>query len=237
MAPQKPTYNFTTSIQTPPGPTTTLFLPTHDLAPTNPPIFNDAMRVRTRVFIDEQNCSADAEIDSDDARSWQWVIYASSPTVPQSSNTSISTPAAVIRLVPPPQLPHALLTHPHDEATKYLPRYDWSHEPCIKLTRVAVLPEYRGLGLGRRLVETALSWAAAHAGEIDAAAVQLASQKGDKDLKGVGPSPWRGLVLVHAQVDVERMYEGLGFVTDEGLGRWDEEGIMHVGMFRRVQVQ
>jgi len=44
------------------------------------------------------------------------------------------------------------------------------------------------------------------------------------------------LVLVHAQVDVERMYEGLGFVRDEGLGRWEEEGIMHVGMFRRVEV-
>jgi hypothetical protein len=41
-----------------------------------------------------------------------------------------------------------------------------------------------------------------------------------------------GVVLVHAQVDVETMYAGLGFETDQSLGRWDEEGIEHVGMFR-----
>lgn len=112
-----------------------------------------------------------------------------------------------------------------------------------------MLPEYRGHELGRRLVETALTWAATHAGEIDAAAAQLATQgqtqgpaqtNDDFNSKvvegGWSPASWRGLVLVHAQVDVEGMYRGLGFVTDEGLGRWDEEGIEHVGMFRRVEV-
>jgi predicted GNAT family N-acyltransferase len=49
-----------------------------------------------------------------------------------------------------------------------------------------------------------------------------------------GLESWKGLVLVHAQVDVERMYQGLGFVTNESLGRWDEEGIEHVGMFKRI---
>jgi predicted GNAT family N-acyltransferase len=88
------------------------------------------------------------------------------------------------------------------------------------------MPEYRGLGLGRRLVETALGWAAVHGVEISAA------------IAARGPvGGWRGLVLVHAQVDVERMYAGLGFMTDEGLGRWDEEGIEHVGMFRRIVVE
>jgi predicted GNAT family N-acyltransferase len=196
------------------------------------------MKVRVRVFVDEQHCSADAEIDSDDARSWQWVIYASPSTESTSPPTSTTTPVAVIRLVPPPQTPHELLTHPHptDPNTNNPPAYDWTHEPCIKLTRVAVLPEYRGFGLGRRLVETALTWAASHAGEIDAAAVQLASQFSKKEDSTGVLEAWRGLVLVHAQVDVERMYRGLGFVTDEGLGRWDEEGIEHVGMFRRVEV-
>jgi predicted GNAT family N-acyltransferase len=194
------------------------------------------MHVRTRVFIDEQHCSADSEIDTDDARSWQWVIYASPSPTNGSPHAASPSPVAVIRLVPPPQLPHALLTHPSDPANEHLPAYDWTHEPCVKLTRVAVLPEYRGHGLGRRLVETALEWAASHAADIDAAAVQLAQTQEDGKGGGV-PSGWRGLVLVHAQVDVERMYSGLGFVTDEGLGRWDEEGIEHVGMFRRVEVR
>ncbi|KAJ5359724.1 uncharacterized protein N7496_012137 [Penicillium cataractarum] len=237
---------FTTTIQPPPGPSTPLVLPTHPLAPQNPPIFNDAMHVRARVFIDEQHCSADSEIDSDDARSWQWVIYASpaANTPHQEGNSANpssgqSTPVAVIRLVPPPQPLHALLTNPSDAGNEHLPAYDWSHEPCIKLTRVAVLPEYRGHGLGRRLVQTALEWAASHASEINDAAVRLAGQT-KEGLNGVGggsPSAWTGLVLVHAQVDVERMYRGLGFVTDEELGRWDEEGIEHVGMFRRVEVR
>ncbi|KAF3398413.1 hypothetical protein F1880_006483 [Penicillium rolfsii] len=257
MKPQtSPGITFTTSIQPPPlsSGTTTLVLPSHPSAPTaNPPIFNDAMKVRVRVFVDEQHCSADAEIDADDARSWQWVIYASSPSKDiQSASSSASpssgsTPVAVIRLVPPPQPPHELLTHPN--ANTNLPPYDWLHEPCIKLTRVAVLPEYRGFGLGRRLVETALAWATEHAGEIDAAAGELArrlssQQAKDKDQKaeaveGIGAAcqAWRGLVLVHAQVDVEGMYRGLGFVRDEGLGRWDEEGIEHMGMFRRVDVR
>jgi hypothetical protein len=210
----------TTAIQPPPGTDTELSLP--DQPNSNPPVFQDAMTVRMRVFVDEQGCSADAEIDEDDARSWQWVMSA-------STGPGTSIPVAVIRLVPPPQPPHELLTHPG--VTPELP-YDWTHEPCVKLTRVAVLPEYRGLGLGRRLVEAALEWAVQHATEIDDAAVQVATRS-----HWTGrPVRWQGLVLVHAQVEVERMYKALGFQTDESLGRWDEEGIRHVGMFRRLEV-
>ena len=43
---------------------------------------------------------------------------------------------------------------------------------------------------------------------------------------------WQGLVLVHAQVGVEPIWGRLGFKTDEKLGRWDEEGIEHLGMWR-----
>lgn len=215
----------TTAIQPPPGPNATLTLPSTS-NPGNPPVFNDAMKVRMRAFVDEQHCSATAEIDDDDSRSWQWVISASSPA------TSTPTHVGVIRLVPPPQPPHELLTHPDDAATKDLPSYDWTHEPCIKLTRVAVLPEYRGQGIGRRLVETALEWAGQHAAEIDEAAGQLA----ERSHWAGPPVRWQGLVLVHAQVEVEKMYKGLGFETDVSLGRWDEEGIEHVGMFKRIEV-
>ncbi|CAG8895059.1 unnamed protein product [Penicillium egyptiacum] len=218
----KPTLS--TSIQPPPGPSAKLVLPSRDTSPnTNPTVFNDAMIIRKAVFIDEQHCTADAEIDSDDARSWHWVLYDDSAATP--------TPVGVIRLVPPPQAPHARLTEPPAAAgAQGAPEYDWTHEPCIKLTRVAIMPSFRGFGLGRRLVETALGWAAGHAAEIDEAAAQIAAR---------GESPvtltqWRGLVLVHAQVDVEGMYAGLGFATDHSLGRWNEEGIEHVGMFRRL---
>ena len=178
--------------------------------------------MRVRVFVDEQNFSADAEIDEDDARSWHWVISAT--TAP---GTSI--PVAVIRLVPPPQKPHELLTHPDTISES---SYDWAHEPCIKLSRVAVLREYRGLGLGRKLVQVALEWAAHHARRIDEAAAQVAARS-----HWTGrPARWQGLVLVHAQAEVERMYKGSGFQRDETLERWDEEGVEHVGMFRRVEV-
>ncbi|KAJ5578791.1 uncharacterized protein N7459_007755 [Penicillium hispanicum] len=209
-----------TAIQPPPGSDAKLVL--SDESSTNPPVFNDAMIIRVRVFVDEQKCSAEAEIDSDDARSWQWVVSAATPVG--------SSPVAVIRLVPPPQPPHAFLTNPDSAAIPNAPAYDWVHEPCIKLTRVAVLPEYRGLGLGRQLVETALAWAREHAAEIDEAVAQAAVR-----IHWTGPLPrWKGLVLVHAQADVERMYAGMGFHTDVTLGRWDEEGIEHVGMFRRL---
>ncbi|CAG8941661.1 unnamed protein product [Penicillium salamii] len=159
-------------------------------SPTNPPILQDALQIRLQVFVHEQNCSALTEIDSDDTLSWHWVLY--------SGTTAVGT----IRLVPP----HA---NQHEKGGE-------AHEPCIKLTRVAIVPEYRGLGLGRRLVETALGWAVG---------------MGRGELMGMG---WRGLVLVHAQIGVEGMYGRVGFVVDEGLGRWDEEGIEHCGMFRRV---
>ncbi|KAJ5581399.1 Acyl-CoA N-acyltransferase [Penicillium sp. DV-2018c] len=206
----RPTFQI--SIQPPPGPTAKLVFPSPETPNTNPTVFNDAMTIRKHVFVDEQQCSADAEIDSDDPRSWHWVLY--------ETSTSTSVPVGVIRLVPPPQTPHAHLTEPPAAATQAEPEYDWTHEPCIKLTRVAVMPGFRGLRLGRRLVETALEWADRGWGKSPVATLK--------------PKPWQGLVLVHAQVDVEGMYAGLGFETDEGLGRWDEEGIEHVGMFRRV---
>lgn len=112
------------------------------------------------------------------------------------------------------------------------------HEPYVKLTRVAVLPEYRGKGIARRLVETAVDWARQHPGEL-----QAADDRVRRDVYGdasVSPSPsanakWKGLVLVHAQVSVEGMYARLGFETDEGMGRWDEEGIEHVGMWMKLK--
>lgn len=86
----------------------------------------------------------------------------------------------------------------------------------MKLTRTAVLPDARGKGLATGLCEEAVGWAARNKKEI-----------------GGG---WDGLVLVHAQVGVEKVWGKLGFGTDERLGRWDEEGIEHLGMWRHLDM-
>lgn len=215
------TKSFTVALQPPPGPNLTLPTPSNPSPPTNPPTFNDAMAIRLKVFVEEQHVSASAEIDGDDPRSWQWVIYDTATT------TTVKTPVAVIRLVPPPHAPHELLTNPNAGADASLSKYDTVHEPYIKLTRVAVLREYRGLGLGRRLVDEALGWARGHVEEIEEACRQVVK----RELR------WKGLVLVHAQVQGEKMYERFGFVTDEKMGRWDEEGIEHVGMWKRIDLE
>ncbi|KEF56908.1 uncharacterized protein A1O9_07098 [Exophiala aquamarina CBS 119918] len=91
---------------------------------------------------------------------------------------------------------------------------DPDEEPYFKIGRVATLASARGKGLSRVLTEEAFSWLAAHQDQL--------------------PSGWNGLVLSHAQVAVEKMYAKLGFVTDVKLGRWDEEGIEHLGMWKRL---
>jgi predicted GNAT family N-acyltransferase len=91
---------------------------------------------------------------------------------------------------------------------------DPAEEPYVKLGRVATMAHARGKGLCRLLTEEAFRWLATHKEDI-----------------GAG---WNGLVLTHAQVAVEKMYAKLGFVTDERLGRWDEVGIEHLGMWKRI---
>ncbi|GKZ32868.1 hypothetical protein AbraIFM66950_002512 [Aspergillus brasiliensis] len=221
---------FTTTLVPPPSSTNTpltLPLPTTTLTtPTNTPL-TTALTIRRDVFIREQNCTPEGEIDSDDPRSWQWVVYADQEHTNSNTNGEgiNPTPVAVIRLVPPPHPPHEILTHP--ETASSLPEWDLKSELYVKLTRVAVVKEWRGCGLGRVLVDEALKWAVQSRGEIERAF---------REVTGGVEGEWKGLVLVHAQVQVEGMYRRLGFETDEGLGRWDEEGIEHVGMWRRVHV-
>ena len=226
--------NHKISIQTPPGGNLSLPTPSNPSPSGNPAVFNDAMVVRRRVFVEEQKVDEHAEIDDDDARSWHWVLYTNSDSQTSGSTSKENTengvrnpkPVAVIRLVPPPHAPHEVVSHP--EKANSMPKYDLAHEPCVKITRVAVLPEYRGMGLGRKMVDAVIEWAQQHGKEIEDAYAGIVGERESKK--------WEGLVLVHAQVDVEQMYKRLGFETDKELGTWDEEGIDHVGMWRRVKV-
>lgn len=95
--------------------------------------------------------------------------------------------------------------------------HDPNEEPYIKLTRVATLRSYRGQGLFQALLREAFE--------------HLSSKS-----HLVGPD-WQGLILTHAQVQVEGLYQRLGFVTDPNLGRWDEEGIEHLGMWFKLDMK
>ncbi len=134
-------------------------------------------------------------------------------------------PAATIRLVP--------ARAPHDDSLEGHaggggvegPDYErcelWDgKEPYAMIGRLATMKEFRGRGYGGLLVGEALRWAGGHGG----------------DLLGAG-GEWKGLLLAHAQAYVQGWYAGLGWRIDEGMGRWDECGIQHVGMWRRVEVQ
>ncbi len=114
------------------------------------------------------------------------------------------------------------LTEPYHGATRM-----WDgREPYIKIGRMATLEEYRGRGIAQRLIDESLDWAKSHA-------VELSSDES----REVGDVPqWRGLVLSHAQKNIKEWWGRMGFVIDEGLGVWWEEGIEHVGMWRRVEV-
>lgn len=217
------------------------------------------MSIRETVFVHEQTVPLANELDADDPRSWHWVVYASvgAPKGPPShpsdrrGSTSGRVPVGTLRLVPPPHPPHpdagghyaidnkadagpggrgasAATERGENRAT----RLHDGKEAYVKLGRLATLRDYRGLGLGRLLVNTALEWVQRHAEEVGRGSGDAV----EREREG-GEERWRGLVLVHAQVGVQGFWSGMGFVRDEGLGEWWEEGIQHVGMWRRLVVK
>lgn len=207
------------------------------------------MYVRDKVFVVEQHCSAAAEIDEDDPRSWEWVVYAQRPHEKEGEDEKQESsreevPVGVIRLVPPPHAPHAN-NHNHNDISQ--PKFDYDHEPYIKITRVAVLKEFRGHGLSRLLMKVVEDWAQRNKESIDRMYTEivhadLASNEHknadgrDEILSASKGKGWNGLIGLHAQVQVEKMYQGLGYETDISMGKWDEEGIEHIGMFKRLDV-
>ena len=208
-----------------------------DRAKAIPKGFIDAMTVREEVFVKEQHIPLENELDEDDPKSYHWVAYAS-----EAYKDSL-TPIGTIRLVPPPHFdpPHplttALKTHsnsadgePHTAASVYDGK-----EAYIKLGRMAVIPAYRKQGISHLLLTTALAYASEfpHRMVPDLTATVTEAVK----VAGLGAAiEWKGLVLLHAQVGVQNVYRRFGFETDDSMGVWDEEGIDHVGMWRRLEV-
>ncbi|KAI5289599.1 hypothetical protein KEM54_003604 [Ascosphaera aggregata] len=236
----------------PPGVSLTRPTPEDPNPSSNPQIFNDAMSIRTTVFIDEQHCDPYSELDDDDSRSWHWVFYdeneengtttgnGDGPDVDvdvdtpsfQVAKTSNKIPVGVLRLVPPPHEPHAI-------ENARIGIFKEPTTPYIKLGRVALLGEYRGKGLGKFIISTALEWAREHPREITESLRRSAqtAQKKRTSGAGVDGEGWNGLSLVHAQKVMEPMYTRCGFVRDDSMGTWTEEKMVHIGMWQTVVVK
>ncbi|KAF3143359.1 hypothetical protein TWF703_010771 [Orbilia oligospora] len=99
-----------------------------------------------------------------------------------------------------------------------------SKKSYVLLGRLAVLKPFRKLGLARLLVEEALRYAASE------------GSAGGFDLPGEGIK-WDGKCYVHAQTNVQGWWANNGFYRDDDAGEWDEEGIMHVGMWKDIALE
>ena len=84
-----------------------------------------------------------------------------------------------------------------------------------------MLKPFRGLGLAKLLVDEALGYA-----------LEEGTGSFDVPEEGVG---WDGRVVAHAQTTVKVFYERMGWTWDQGMGEWEEEGLMHVGMWKQVR--
>jgi predicted GNAT family N-acyltransferase len=219
--------------------------------------FLDALLVRKVVFIDEQGCRIENEVDSDDLRSYHWVVHAS-VSVPSGStsldspddlysrrkNAGGRVPVGTIRLVPSPHARHPVPGSVDGEggddvSTKRVlggdvpTKYHDGREAYVKIGRMATVKEYRGLGLGKLLVNEALQWAAHHKEKLH----NLPENPVEREkLVTAEGREWKGFVMAHAQVTAVRFYQGMGFEVDEQLGTWVEEGIEHVAMWKRLEV-
>jgi predicted GNAT family N-acyltransferase len=147
------------------------------------------------------------------------------PASRRSSSTAGLVTSPVQETLPPPA---------DDNPTPHPTLYP--NEPYIRLGRLATLPEFRGMGLSRLLINTALDYARKNPRQfspvIDVTEIAAAIQEGVPT-----PEPWKGLIVVHAQKwRTDALWQKYGFQLDRGMGEWMEEGIMHVGMCLKVDV-
>lgn len=238
------------SILAPPGDTIASYdrkAPPDTQPDSVPSTFLEAMSIRKEVFCDEQGVPLENELDADDPRCWHWVAYASVGNTLDGGRgrdgMASRVPVGTIRLVPPPHPPHPApdshhaIDHTEGDTGAVRHEEQEDEEPYIKLGRLAILSPYRKLGLSRLLVSAALSWASKNPELILPPLEPTEAEAIAQRENGKEPPVWKGRVLVHAQESVQGLWQKLGFVKDEGMGTWDEEGIMHVGMWRVLSIE
>jgi len=107
-------------------------------------------------------------------------------------------------------------------------------EHYVKFGRLAVLKTHRRLGIASLLVSAAEDWLVAHPTYWNRSALEWGLQKlGSKHRE---LPEWNGLIGIHAQKSVSNSWSRWGFVMDQGMGTWWEEGIEHAGMFKRLRL-
>jgi predicted GNAT family N-acyltransferase len=175
----------------------------------------------------------------------------------RSSASGTRLPVGTIRLIPGPHAPNPYLANSEGKsADKHAdasppPGTESPHEepeePYVKLGRLAVLGPYRKLGLAKLLINTALDYAAKNHEDIyeppSATTMEMASLRRDSVPEAMA---WNGLVMIHAQASLKTLWERYGFSeelkNDKGEvviakePQWIEEGIEHVGMWRRLKI-
>ena len=168
--------------------------------------------------------------------------------VQRKHSVTRTTPIGTIRLVPFPHAPHPEpgskftfdaereLSGPPPYIVDRATTYHDGHEPYIKLGRIAVVKEFRGAGISKILANAAITWAQQNPTFFNPSVAAMGMENMGATTTDEIPV-WKGLMCVHAQEQVEKTWAKWGFATDELMGKWDEEGIVHVGMFRRVNIE
>ncbi|KEY64492.1 hypothetical protein S7711_07240 [Stachybotrys chartarum IBT 7711] len=178
--------------------------------------------------------------------------------VQQRKSSTRSTPIGTIRVVPFPHDPHpeqdghywnGILKDAdgkHVETTAAAPdvmfakdratTFHDGQEPYVKLGRLAVVKEFRGHKIAALLVNTALSWLKQNPSFFDPSITELGLEHMGASSEKEVPK-WNGLVCAHAQKQVQGAWGKWGFQVDELMGEWWEEGMPHVGMFQRLEIE
>lgn len=165
---------------------------------------------------------------------------------PRRSETR-STPIGTVRLVPFPHPPHpqaggryldnklqneevnkltpdqerritSSLPYGHDPPTSL---HD-GQEPYIKVGRLAIIKDFRGMKMASQLWANARDWLIQNPRYYNPSVQKhglkaLAADCGDSKLD---IPVWKGLVCIHAQKTAVSLWEKWGFQVDENMGEW-----------------
>ncbi|KAI0441507.1 acetyltransferase [Xylaria telfairii] len=109
-------------------------------------------------------------------------------------------------------------------------------EPYVKLGRLAVVPEFRGHRVAEQLWSAAKLWLETNPTYFNPSVKELGMDVMKVDNIRDVPE-WNGLVCVHSQVAVVKVYERWGFQVDKAMGKFFEENVPHVGMWNRLKLK